>query len=128
MTFVQLSDPGASREPGHHVQGPAVISPELRLQLMDMAIDRLDDPLSYAGLGLFVRHLRRSDLDPTQWHRCADLADSGVCSHHQARAYASQLVEAGLLERKWVARRVRGNDGRYTAYRLVMPVQEGATR
>lgn len=128
MTSVQLPAPGVRRGPGHHAQGPAVISPELRLQLMDMAIDRLDDPLSFAGLGLFVRHLRRTDLDPTQWHRCADLAASGECSHHQARVYASQLVASGLLERTWVARRVRGNDGRYTAYRLVLPAQEGAAR
>lgn len=94
---------------------------------MDKAIDRLADPLSFTGLGVFVRHLRRTDLDLTEWFRCSDLADSGECSHHQARVYASQLVDAGLLERTWVARRVRGRDSRYTAYRLVLPAQEGAT-
>ncbi|MEU9925039.1 hypothetical protein AB0H51_27790 [Streptomyces griseoluteus] len=128
MTHDQPPASGTRRGPGHHMQGTAVLSSHLRLLLIDQATDRLDNPLSYTGLCLFVRHLRRTDLDLTTWHRCSDLAKSGECSHHQARVYASQLVDSGLLERTWVARRVRGSDARYAAYRLVLPAahQEGA--
>jgi hypothetical protein len=102
------------------------------LRLIDQATDRLGNQFSQTTLALYVRHLRRTDLDVTEWHRCADLAESGPCSHHQARVVAAQLVRAGLLERTPIARRVLGDSGRYTsvrytAYRLVLPAhgQEG---
>jgi hypothetical protein len=101
-----------------------VLASDLRLRLIDQATDRLGDQISPATLGLFVRHLRRTDLNVSEWHRCADLAASGSCTHHQARTAATQLVQCGLLERQVVARRVRGRDGRYTAYRLVLPAQD----
>jgi hypothetical protein len=130
MTSDRPSTPGVSRGAGHHTQGTAVISPDLRLRLIDQATDQLGAELSQATLALYVRHLRRTDLDVTEWHRCADLAESGQCSHHQARVAAAQLVRAGLLERTNVPRRVRGQDGRYTAYRLLVPAhdQEGAAQ
>ncbi|MER7937819.1 MULTISPECIES: hypothetical protein [unclassified Streptomyces] len=104
-----------------------MLSPDLRLRLIDGATDRLGEPLSQASFCLYLRHLRRADLDPAAWHRCSDLATSGACSHHQARAVAAQLVASGLLERRTFGRRTRGADHRYTAYRLVLPAprQEG---
>ncbi|AXI91410.1 hypothetical protein SAM9427_37220 (plasmid) [Streptomyces sp. ETH9427] len=106
-----------------------MLSSTLRLRLIDQATDRLGDQLSNASLALFLRHLRRTDIDATDWQRCAVLAMSGACSHHQARAAAAQLVRSGLLERRVVARRVRGSDGRYTAYRIVPSAnQEGAAQ
>ncbi|MBG7704900.1 hypothetical protein HCJ76_44265 [Streptomyces sp. MC1] len=105
-----------------------MLSSDLRLLLIDQATDRLGDPLSKAALALFLRHLRRPDLDHSQWHRCDELAASGACTHHQARAAAGQLVRCGLLERQSFGHLTRGSDRRYTAYRLVLPAprQEGA--
>lgn len=105
-----------------------MLASHLRLRLIDQATDSLGDPISPATLCLFVRHLRRTDLNVCDWHRCDDLAASGACTHHQARNAAAQLVRCGLLERRSVGRRLRGSDNRYTAYRLVLPArdQEGA--
>ncbi|MEU5181170.1 hypothetical protein AB0G49_14070 [Streptomyces longwoodensis] len=102
-----------------------MLSPDLRLRLIDQATERLGHDLSQASLCLFVRHLRRTDLNHEQWHRCSDLATSGACSHHRARAAAAELVNAGLLERQY-ARRFPGAKRTHTAYRLLLPDREGA--
>lgn len=127
MTHDQPSAPGVRRGPGRHTQGSVVLASDLRLRLIDQATDLLGDRLSPATLCLFVRHLRRTDLNVGDWHRCDDLAASGSCTHHQARAAAAQLVRGGLLERRSVGRRLRGSDNRYTAYRIMLPAndQEG---
>jgi hypothetical protein len=109
-------------------QGTIVIPSSTRLALIDRATN-LGDRISPPALMVFLRHLRRADLNVCDWHRCADLADSGAITHHQARTVAAQLVRGGLLERRVVPRRLPGGqDGRYTAYRLILPGQEGAAQ
>ncbi|MFI9052506.1 hypothetical protein [Streptomyces sp. NPDC053427] len=94
-----------------------------RLRLIDQATDQLGGSVNPATLCLFVRHLRRGDLDVSDWHRCADLATSGALTHHQARAAAHQLVTAGLLDRRVVPRRRRGDKQR-VEYRLALPQKQ----
>ncbi|MER5482626.1 hypothetical protein ABT024_05330 [Streptomyces sp. NPDC002812] len=103
-----------------------MISSTTRQALLDRATIEPDDRISPATFKLFARHLRRTDIDLSTWHMCADIADSGPLTHHQARAAASQLVQCGLMERTVVARRVRKQDARYTAYRLSGIEQEVA--
>lgn len=105
-----------------------MIPSDTRLALIDQATDKADespDELSPDTLTAFVRHLRRSDLDVRDWHRCDDFAASAGMTHHQARRAVGQLVRAGLLDREVVPRRVRGQDGRYTVYRLSSTAMEG---
>jgi hypothetical protein len=97
-----------------------VIPSATRLRLIDEATDQLGGSVSPATLCLFVRHLRRGDLDVSEWHRCDDIAQSGALTHHQARAVAHQLVTAGLLDRRVVPRRRRGDKQR-VEYRLTLP-------
>lgn len=90
-----------------------------RLVLIDRATDLVGARrLSPTVLTAFVRHLRRSDLDVRDWHRCEDLAASAAMSHHQARSALAQLVSVGLLERTVVPRRINQQDRRYTTYRV----------
>jgi hypothetical protein len=105
-----------------------VIPSDIRLELIDRATDKAGDgKLRDATVTAFVRHLRRSDLDVCEWHRCAEFATSAGMTHHQARTAVGQLVREGLLERDVVARRVRRQDGRYTVYRVAsLDVREGA--
>ncbi|MGW0562972.1 hypothetical protein ACWDZ4_20690 [Streptomyces sp. NPDC003016] len=105
-----------------------MIPSDTRLALIDHATDMLGDRLSPATLSLFVRHLRRMDIDLYDWHRCADIAASGPLTHHQARTAAGQLVRCGLLERDVVQHRVRRQDSRYTVYRLPPAAPEGAVK
>ncbi|MEU0857434.1 hypothetical protein ABZ352_18620 [Streptomyces griseofuscus] len=106
-----------------------MIPSETRLALIDRATDLVGAPgLSPATLTAFIRHLRRGDLDVSDWHRCDDLAASGRMTHHQARTAVAQLVQAGLMERDVVPRRVERRDRRYTAYRLTQAAVAGAER
>lgn len=98
-----------------------------RLRLIDQATDQLGDSVSPACLSLFVRHLRRGDLDVSDWHCCADIAKTGALTHHQARAFAHQLVTARLLERRVVPRRRRG-DKQLVEYRLNLPQKQEASQ
>ncbi|MGA5411544.1 hypothetical protein ACPCSC_30355 [Streptomyces lavendulocolor] len=96
-----------------------MISSDTRLALIDQATDLARaGKLSPTTLTAFAQHLRRSDLDVRQWHRCGDFATSAGMTDHQARTAVGQLVRHGLLERDVVSRRVRGQDARYTVYRL----------
>ncbi|MFC8537959.1 hypothetical protein ACLQ2N_33115 [Streptomyces sp. DT224] len=99
-----------------------MISSDTRLALIEQAADKV----SPVTLAAFVRHLRRSDLDLRQWHRCGDLAASAGMTHHEARAAVAQLVRTGLMERDIVARRIDRQSDRYTVYRLSPTVMEGA--
>ncbi|MER6232564.1 hypothetical protein ACFUC2_05210 [[Kitasatospora] papulosa] len=108
-----------------------MISSDTRLALIDKATDTAaleadDQGISAATLTAFVRHLRRSDLDVREWHRCDEFAASAGMTHHQARRAVGQLVRAGLLDRDIVPRRVRRQDGRYTVYRVSPAAMEGA--
>lgn len=110
-----------------------MIPSDTRLALIDRATDMLGDghspaTLSPVTLSLFVRHLRRDDIDVLDWHRCADIAVSGTLTHHQARTAAGQLVRCGLLERDVVKRRLRRQDSRYTVYRLPLTAPEGGAK
>ncbi|MER7759489.1 hypothetical protein [Streptomyces sp. NPDC097619] len=94
-----------------------------RLSFIDQATDRrAAGAISEATHSLFVRHLRRGDLDVSDWHTCADLANTGALTHHQARVAAAQLVAVGLLDRRVRTRRRRG-DQQTVQYRL--PAAEG---
>ncbi|MFD7764090.1 hypothetical protein [Streptomyces microflavus] len=99
----------------------------IRLRLIDQATDQLGAPISPATLSVFVRHLRRHDLDVCEWHRCDDIATSGALTHHQARSAVHQLVSGGLLDRRVVPRRRRG-DRQHVEYRLVLPQGQEASR
>lgn len=105
-----------------------MIPSDTRLALIDRATDRARaEALSPTTFTAFVRHLRRSDLDVRDWHRCADFAASAGMSHHQARNAVNQLVHAGLLDRDVVLRR-RRQDAQYTVYRLAPAVLEEAAQ
>ncbi|MFI5859252.1 hypothetical protein [Streptomyces parvulus] len=106
-----------------------MIPSDTRLALIDQATDKADespDEFSPETLAAFVRYLRLRDLEADQWNRCGDFAVSAGLTHHQARRAVGQLVRAGLLDRDVVQRRVRGQDGRYTVYRLSPAAMEGA--
>ncbi|MFB6505596.1 hypothetical protein ACFC07_22105 [Streptomyces sp. NPDC056099] len=104
-----------------------MIPSDTRLRLIDQATDQLGGSVSPASLCLFVRHLRRGDLDVSDWHRCDDIAKTGALTHHQARAVAHQLVTAGLLDRRVVPRRRRG-DKQHVEYRLNLPQKQGVSQ
>ncbi|MEU6632803.1 hypothetical protein ACFWRZ_09240 [Streptomyces rubiginosohelvolus] len=104
-----------------------MIPSTIRLRLIDQATDQLGERISPVTLCLFVRHLRRPDLDLCDWHRCDDIATSGAMTHHQARSAVHQLVTVGLLDRRVVARRHRG-DRQRVEYRLVLPQSQEASR
>ncbi len=103
-----------------------MISSTTRQALLDRAAAEPDDRLHPATFKLLARHLGRADIDVREWHTCADVAASGPITHHQARRAAGQLVRCGLLERSVVARRIRGQDARYTAYRLAAEANDEA--
>jgi hypothetical protein len=95
-----------------------VIPRDIRLTLIDRATDLLDaKKVTETTYSLFIRHLRRQDIDIRDWHRCADIAASGALTHHQARKAAGQLVAAAILDRRVHHRRHRG-DKQYVEYRL----------
>ncbi|MGW7090125.1 hypothetical protein ACWGH2_42450 [Streptomyces sp. NPDC054871] len=97
-----------------------------RLRLIDQATDHLGGGVSPATLGLFVRHLRRGDLNIRDWHLCDDIAQTGALTHHQARSVAHQLVTAGLLDRRVVPR--RAGTKHHVEYRLNLPRQQEASQ
>ncbi|RSS95060.1 hypothetical protein EF903_05310 [Streptomyces sp. WAC05292] len=102
-----------------------MIPSDTRLTLIDQATDhRAEGDISEATHSLFVRHLRRDDIDVRDWHRCGDLAKTGALTHHQARIAAGQLVAAGLLDRRVLTRRRRG-DRQYVEYRLPLAAEGG---
>ncbi|MFD0352992.1 hypothetical protein ACFVHW_04470 [Streptomyces sp. NPDC127110] len=101
-----------------------MIPSDTRLALMDRASDLLSaKQISVATHSLFIRHVRRHDIDVREWHSCADLAATGSLTHHQARSAAGQLVAAALLDRRVHTRRGRG-DKQVVKYRLLLA--EGA--
>jgi hypothetical protein len=104
-----------------------VIPSATRLRLIDQATDQLGGSVSPASLSVFVRHLRRGDLDVSDWHCCDDIAKTGTLTHHQARAVAHQLVTAGLFDRRVVPRRRRGDKQR-VEYRLNLPQTQEESR